>query len=253
MKKILLSAAGFDPTSGAGVSLDLKVFHLLDFHGMSILTSITSQNTKSVNKVFCIPPEFIMDQYKTLSEDVSLSGIKVGMVGCGENIQIIKHILSENPSIPRVVDPVFKSSSGTWLLEKDSIRGYISEIEGKSSLLTPNVEEAGMISGLKIDSLEEMKKAAKCIYSITGTPCFIKGGHISKQMVNVLYDGIKFYLFKKERLKKNVHGTGCFLSSSLLAYLAKGNTLEEACHQATQLTHNAIKNSIQMGGGQHII
>jgi hydroxymethylpyrimidine/phosphomethylpyrimidine kinase len=196
MKKILLSAAGFDPTSGAGASLDLKVFHLLDFHGMSILTSITSQNTKYVNTVFCIPPELVMDQYKTLCEDVSLSGIKVGMVGCGENIQIIKHILSENPGIPRVVDPVFKSSSGTWLLEKDSIRNYISEIEGKSSLLTPNVEE---------------------------------------------------------RLKKNVHGTGCFLSSSLLAYLAKGNTLEEACHQATQLTHNAIKNSVQIGRGQRII
>ena len=253
MKKILLSAAGFDPTSGAGASLDLKVFHLLDFHGMSILTSITAQNTKSVNTVFCIPPNLIMDQYKTLCEDVSLSGIKVGMVGCGENIQIIKHILSENPGIPRVVDPVFKSSSGTWLLEKDSIRNYISEIEGISSLLTPNVEEAGMISGLKIDSLEEMKKAAKCIYSLTGTPCFITGGYIPKQIVNVLYDGIKFYLFKKERFKKNVHGTGCFLSSSLLAYLAKGSTLEEACYQATLLTHNAIKNSIQIGGGQHII
>ena len=253
MKKILLSAAGFDPTSGAGVSLDLKVFRLLDFQGMSILTSITSQNTKAVKKVFCVPPELVMDQYKTLCEDVSLSGIKVGMVGCGENIPTIKHILSENPSIPRVVDPVFKSTSGTWLLEKDSIHEYISEIRGKSSLLTPNVEEASMISGVKINSVEEMKKAARSIHSITCTPCFITGGYISKQMVNVLYDGIQFSLYKKERLKKNVHGTGCFLSSSLLAYLAKGKTLDEACHQATQLTHNAIKNSVPYGRGQQII
>ena len=253
MKKILLSVAGYDPTSAAGVSLDSKVFQLLGFQGMAVLTAITSQNTKGVKKVHCLPPDLLWDQYQTLLEDVSFSGIKVGMVGCGENTEIIKRILENNPNTQKVVDPVFKSSSGAWLLERDSVPSYISEISGKTSLLTPNLEEAGMISGMKIENIEDMKKAAKIIFSLSSIPCFIKGGHLPRQMVNLLYEGNKFHLFKKEKIKKNVHGTGCFLSSSLLAYLVKGNSLEKACLLATQLTHEAIKNSIQIGHGQRII
>jgi len=253
MKKILLSVAGYDPTSGAGVSLDLKVFQLIGFQGMAVLTSTTSQNTKGVKKVHCLPPDLLWDQYQTLCEDVPFSGIKVGMVGCGENTEIIKRILENNPNIQKVVDPVFKSSSGAWLLERDSVPSYISEISGKASLLTPNLEEASMISGINIENTEDMKKAAKRIFSLSSIPCLIKGGHLPRQMVNLLYDGNKFHLFKEEKIKKNVHGTGCFLSSSLLAYLVKGNSLEKACLLATQFTHEAIKNSIQIGHGQHII
>ena len=252
-KKILLSVAGHDPTSGAGVSLDLKVFQMLGFQGMAVLTSTTSQNTKGVRKFHCLPPDLLWDQYKTLREDVSFSGIKVGMVGCGKNIEVIKRILADNPDIYRVVDPVFKSSSGVWLLERNSIPDYISEIKGKASLLTPNLEEAGMISGIKIRNAEDLKKAAKSIFSLSSIPCFIKGGHFPKQMVNLLYDGNKFHSFKKEKIRKKVHGTGCFLSSSLLSYMAKGNSLEKACLLATQLTHKAIKNAIQIGQGQQII
>ncbi len=252
-KKILLSIAGHDPTSGAGASLDLKVFQLLGFQGMAALTSITSQNTKCVRKVHCLPPDLLWDQYKTLGEDVSFSGIKIGMVGCGKNIEIIKRILTDNPNIKKVVDPVFKSSSGAWLLEKDSIPDYISEIKGKASLLTPNLEEARMISGIKIKNTEDMKKAAKSIFNFSSIPCLIKGGHFPKQMVNLLYDGKEFHFFEKEKVKKNVHGTGCFLSSSLLGYMAKGNSLEKACLLATELTHKAIKDAVKIGRGQNII
>ena len=252
-KKILLSVAGYDPTSGAGVSIDLKVFQLLGFQGMAALTSITSQNTKGVSKVHCLPPDLLWNQYQALVEDVSFSGIKIGMVGCGKNIEVIKRILADNPNIPKVVDPVFKSSSGAWLLERDSIPGYISEIKGQASLLTPNLEEASMISGIKIKNTEDMEKAAKSIFSISSIPCFIKGGHFPKQMVNLLYDGKEFHFIKKEKINKKVHGTGCFLSSSLLGYMVKRNSIEKACLLATQLTHKAIKNAIKIGQGQHII
>jgi hydroxymethylpyrimidine kinase/phosphomethylpyrimidine kinase len=252
-KKILLSVAGFDPTSGAGVSLDLNVFQLLGFQGMAALTSITSQNTKGVRKVHCLPSDLLWDQYQALGEDISFSGIKIGMVGCGKNIEVIKRILANNPNTPKVVDPVFKSSSGAWLLERDSIPGYISEIKGQASLLTPNLEEASMISGIKIKNTEEMKKAAKSIFSISSIPCFIKGGHFPRQTVNLLYDGKEFHFVKNEKINKKVHGTGCFLSSSLLGYMVKGNSLEKACLLATQLTHKAIKNAIKIGQGQSII
>lgn len=253
MKKILLSIAGYDPTSGAGVSLDLKAFQHLGFQGMAVLTSLTAQNTKQVKKVHCLSPEFIWEQYRALCQDVSISGIKVGMIGWGKNIQTVAKILAENPRIPKVVDPVFKSSSGAWLLEKKSIPAYILAIREKASLLTPNINEATLISGIKIKSTDDMKRAARKIYSLSRIPCLLKGGHLPKNMVNLLFDGKKFHFFKKEKLKKNVHGTGCFLSSSILAYLAKGYHLEKACSLATELTHQAIKNSMRIGKGQFLI
>ena len=253
MKRTLLTVAGFDPTSGAGISLDLRVFQSAGFQGMAVLTSLTEQNTEKVKKIYRLTPEFVKAQYETLRKDVSFSGIKVGMLGSGKNIPVIKKILADNPKIPRVVDPVFKSSSGTWLLEPESIPDYISEIRGKASLLTPNLEEASLISGTKIATEEDMRTAAKEIYSLSRIPCLIKGGHFPKQSINLLYDGNGFYLFKKKKLKKRVHGTGCFLSSSLLTCMAEGDSLEKACHLALELVHKAIEDAKACGRGQLLI
>lgn len=253
MKKTLLTAAGFDPTSGAGISLDLMVFQSAGFQGVAVLTSLTEQNTKEVKKIYCLPPEFVRAQYETLAKDIPFSGIKVGMLGSGKNIPVIKQILEDNPKIPRVVDPVFKSSSGAWLMEPESIPDYISEIRGKASLLTPNLEEASLISGTKIATEKDMRTAAREIYSLSRMPCLIKGGHFPKQSLNLLYDGKGFHLFKKKKLKKKVHGTGCFLSSSLLTFIARGDPLEKACHLALELVHKAIEEAEAYGRGQLLI
>lgn len=253
MKKALLSVAGYDPTSGAGAVLDQNVFLHMGFHGVGILTSLTAQNTEGIKKVYCPPPGFLRAQYESLRSDVAFCGIKVGMIGCKENIPLIAQILSKNPDIPIVVDPVFRSSSGYWLLEKNAIPEYIKKIAGKASLLTPNIEEAGFISGIKVEQIEDMKKAAEKIYSLSRISCLVKGGHLKKQSIDLLYEGRKFHIFKKEKLRIKVHGTGCFLSSSLLGYLAKGNSLIQACFLATELTHKAIKNAISIGHGQDLI
>lgn len=252
MKKILLTIAGHDPTSGAGISLDLRVFNLFNFEGMSIVTSITSQNTKAVKRVHCLAPQFLWDQYRTLLDDVYISGIKIGMIGCGKNAPLIQKILSNHQDIPKVVDPVIRSSSGAWLIERKSVPSYITEIGGKASLLTPNLEEARLLSGIKINNTENMNEAAKIIYDQAQMPCLIKGGHFENQKVDALYDGKKFHYFKKKYLEKKVHGTGCFLSSSLLVYLAKGNSLPKACSQAIRLTEKAIKGAIKIGKGQDL-
>ena len=149
------------------------------------------------------------------------------MLGSKDSIQAIRKILSHNNNIPKIIDPVFKSSSGTWLLEKDSVVQYITEISGKASLLTPNSEEAFMISGIEIENLESMKKAAQMIHSMTGIPCFIKGGHFDSMIFDVLFEGKQFHIFKNKALNKKVHGTGCFLSSSILCFLVKGAKLKE--------------------------
>ena len=253
IKKALLSVAGFDPTAGAGVSLDLGAFLHLGFHGTAILTALTTQNTKLVKRVHPLQPDFVWDQYKTLFEDVHLAGIKVGMIGAKNNVPVIERILSENPEVPRVVDPVLQSSSGTWLIEKDAISDYVEKIAIHSSLLTPNLMEATWISEIKIKKEKHMKRAAEKIHDLIQTPCLIKGGHFPGFTSDLLYDGNRHYFFRNKKINKNAHGTGCFLSSCILGYLARGNTIEKACHQAIELTRQAIQQSVSIGQGQSVI
>jgi len=252
MKKILLSVAGYDPTAGAGVSLDLKVFQSLGYQGMGIVTSLTVQNTLGVKKIHCPHARFIWNQYCILRDEVEFSGVKVGMVGCKENINPVLRILADNPNTPRIIDPVFKSSAGDWLLEKESIPIFMNKIRGRASLITPNLEEAELISGMKIGNVPEMKKAAQEIFDQTKTPCLIKGGHLQDQNIDILYDGHKFHSYKKRKLKKKVHGTGCFLSSALLCYMVKGLPLDQANALAIKTTQEAMKKAVKIGYGQEI-
>lgn len=251
-KKNLLSIAGFDPSSGAGLTLDLKVFQNQGFHGLGVLTSVTAQNTRKVEDVLPLPSRFLRDQYQVLSRDVPFSGLKVGMVGSWENIDVISGILKECAEIPRVIDPVFRSSSGAWLLEKAAIPIFVKKIACRATLLTPNLEEAFLISGIMVKSVPDMMEAAKRIFESTGTACLLKGGHLEGRADDLLYDGNDFYLFKKRKVPKDVHGTGCFLSSFILCYLAKGNSLAKACTLAVEETHRAIRNAKKIGKGRSI-
>jgi hydroxymethylpyrimidine kinase/phosphomethylpyrimidine kinase len=253
MNRVLLSAAGYDPSGGAGVLLDLKVFRDFGFHGAGILTAITIQNTQAVRDVFCPPARILKSQYETLAKDLAFAGVKIGMAGSAKNIGIIAAILAANNKIPRVVDPVFRSSSGAWLLEKEAIPAFIRKIRGQASVLTPNLDEAGFITGQKVRTVEAMKEAAERIYELTLIPCLVKGGHLEKEAINLLFDGRRTFLFGNQKIIKEVHGTGCFFSSSLLCYLALGNPLGKAAELAAGLTYEAIKNAIRIGGGRHVI
>ncbi len=250
LKKVLLSVAGFDPTAGAGVALDLKVFQSLGYQGMGIVTCLTVQNTLGVKNIHCPPARLLWDQYHFLRNDVDFSGIKVGLVGCAKNIPSIVRILNENPDLPVIIDPVFKSSGGEWIFGKKSIPLYMQKIRGKASLLTPNLEEAEFISGINIEAVSDAQKAAQVIFKQTKTPCLVKGGHLRKENIDILYDGSKFHTFENRKLKKKIHGTGCFLSSALLCYMVKGFPLDQACSLAVQITHKAMTEAIRTGSGQ---
>ncbi len=252
-KKVLLSIAGYDPTSGAGVLLDIQTFVQMGFHGVGIVTALTAQNTERVRGTFFPPSDFLEEQYHALSDDIEISGIKVGMLGCRENIPVIVQILSENPEIPLVVDPIMKSSSGYWLLEKTEISAYTEVIGPKVSLFTPNLHEAKLLSGIEIITINDMKKAAESIFNAINTPCLVTGGHLKDFPIDVLYDGKKHTLFENEKIERSVHGTGCFLSSSILAYLVLGHSIRRACRLGVQDTIDAIKKAVPIGHGQHII
>jgi hydroxymethylpyrimidine/phosphomethylpyrimidine kinase len=250
MIRTLLSIAGYDPSGGAGVGLDIRVFSHLGFRGAGILTSVTAQNAAEMKKTFHLPPGMVRSQYEALAGGARFGGIKTGMTGTLENLAAAARILAANPSIPRVVDPVFKSSSGAVLLEKRAVPRFLELIKARASLITPNLDEASALTSLRIRTVEDMKEAARRIHRSGLVPCLVKGGHLHGEAVDVLFDGRAFAVFHHERLDKRVHGTGCFLSAAILGYLAGGRDLDEACRRAISLTVQAIRNAAPAGKGR---
>jgi hydroxymethylpyrimidine/phosphomethylpyrimidine kinase len=252
MKKILLSVAGYDTSGGAGALLDVRVFESLGFQGMAVLTALTVQNTLEVYSVVPFAPRVLMAQYTTLSSDVSFAGIKAGMLGSKKNVPGLARILTKHPDLPRVVDPVLRASSGAPLMEEDAILSFLKAIRGHASLLTPNMKEASLMAGIPVACPQDMREAAQILFERTRTPCLVKGGHLEKSALNILYDGFQTVVFGHEKLMKNVHGTGCFLSAAILSYLALGLSLERACGRAADLPHEAIKKAIKPGKGRSL-
>jgi hydroxymethylpyrimidine/phosphomethylpyrimidine kinase len=252
MTQNLLSIAGYDPSGGAGIGLDLRVFERLGFRGLGILTSVTAQNAARVEKVFHLPAGVILKQYETLVKEVRLTGIKVGMAGSLENLTVLARILSGNPSVPRVVDPVFRSSSGAPLLDKRALPRFLELLKGKATLITPNLKEASTLSRLRVNTVKDMREAARRIYKKSLIPCLVKGGHLERKAVDILYDGRDFAVFQHARVNKSVHGTGCFLSAAILGYLAGGCGLEEACRLGIGLTGRSIRKAVPAGQGRMV-
>ncbi len=252
MKKTLLSIAGYDPSGGAGALLDVRIFESLGFHGAAVLTSLTAQNTAKVEKVLPLPASFVRHQYKALAGDLRFAGIKVGMLGSGAALTAVAGILGKNRMIPRVIDPVFRSSSGALLLEKKAAARFLEAFKGRAALITPNADEAAALTGLALRSVAGMEEAARRITGAADVPCLVKGGHLRPESVDVLYDGGRITRFSHPRISKDVHGTGCLLSSAILARLARGDGLEEACSEGIALTARAIRRAKRVGSGQHV-
>ncbi|MCX6569640.1 MAG: hydroxymethylpyrimidine/phosphomethylpyrimidine kinase [Candidatus Aminicenantes bacterium] len=250
MPKNLISIAGYDPSAGAGVLLDIGVFERLGYRGFGVLTAVTAQNAERVDRVFPIAARAVAGQFDRLSETAVIAGIKVGMIGTSGNLAAVGRILAREAHIPRVVDPVFRSSSGALLLEKKAWPRYLDVIGGKADLITPNLDEAEILVGGPVRSVPAMRKAAAEIARAGRIPCLLKGGHLAGRPVDVLYDGRKFTEFEQERSVKGVHGTGCFLSSAILGYLVEGRALKEACGLGIALVGKAIREAVPAAGGR---
>jgi len=251
--KNLLSLAGYDPSAGAGLLLDVSVFQRLGFHGIGVVTALTVQNTQRVGGVYVVRAGQVNEQYRTLKKDLALAGLKVGMVGSLENLRLIGGILAENPRVPKVIDPVFRSSSRAWLLEPRALSEFLSAITGRATVLTPNLNEASLLTGQRVRTLDDMHRAAGLLYKRTGVPCLVKGGHLHGPITDLLFDGRTHRLYRHRRSVKDVHGTGCFLSASLLGFLADGYSLPRACGLAIGLTQNAIHKARRPGRGRSVI
>jgi hydroxymethylpyrimidine kinase/phosphomethylpyrimidine kinase len=164
----------------------------------------------------------------------------------------VARILAQNRSIPRVIDPVFKATSGAWLLRKNALPGFLEIFRGEASLITPNLFEASILAGRPVTTVPGMKEAAKRIFDRSPSPCLIKGGHLKGKALDILFDGSHLTAFDHPWVKKDVHGTGCFLSAAILGYLAKGCSLEEACHRGIALTARGIRKAAPVGNGRAV-
>jgi hydroxymethylpyrimidine kinase/phosphomethylpyrimidine kinase len=252
MKPTLLSIAGFDPSGGAGILVDLKVFRDLGFHGAAAPTALTVQTTRTVERVESVRPASFVRQIEALDGDLAVAGIKVGMAATEANLYAVGRFIAAHPDIPRVIDPVFRSSSGKPLLDPKGRAAFVPALRGRATVLTPNIDEAGFLAGLRVSTVEDMAFAARVIAGELRFACLVKGGHLEGEAVNVLFDGTKTFLYGRPRLKKDVHGTGCIFSAALLAYLSKGKDLPTAAARAADFTHAAIAKAVRAGRGRPV-
>lgn len=253
MTKTLVTVAGYDPSGGAGVLLDVAVFERLGFAGEGALTAVTVQDSARVSRVLPLPARRVEEQFRALRRANPVAGIKVGMLGTRENLEAVAGILSRHKKVPRVVDPVLRSSSGALLLRKGAWRGFLDAFAMKADLITPNLYEAEVLTGRPVRDIEEMKEAAERIGTRAGLACLVKGGHLKGEAVDVLFDGDgRVTLFPHLRVAKDVHGTGCFLSAAILAFLARGKPMAQACGMAVDELRRGLAEAEPAAGGRWV-
>jgi hydroxymethylpyrimidine/phosphomethylpyrimidine kinase len=251
MKNAVLTIAGSDSSGGAGIQADLKAMSANGVFGMSVLTSITAQNTCGVSAVFHLPASIIEAQLEAIFSDIPVAVAKTGMLATSEIVATVSRRLAKHPMEHLVVDPVMVAKGGYPLLEQDAIAIVKAELLPQASLVTPNIYEAEILSGMSIQTLADARVAAKAIYRLGCKHVLIKGGHLPEQPgTDLLYDGRFFRMYTGEFIQTSTtHGTGCTFASAIAAHLAKGKLIPDAIEAAKHYTTEAIRHGLALGKG----
>lgn len=249
MKKVL-TIAGSDSSGGAGIQADLKTFSAHGVFGMSVITAVTAQNTQGVLAVEDISVDIIIKQIEAIFDDIEVDAVKIGMVSKRETIHAIASKLKDYHYQNVILDPVMVSKSGYDFLQLDAKEALIKELLPLARIITPNLPEAEVITGMEIKSLKQMEKAARIIYALGPKNVLVKGGHLADQATDIIFDGHDFTYLRSERIPtKNTHGTGCTLSSAIAANIANGCSIYDAVSQAKKYITVAIEHSLDIGKG----
>lgn len=245
-----LTIAGSDSSGGAGIQADLKTFSAIGTYGMSVITAVTAQSTQGVFLVEELSKEIIQKQIEVIFDDIRPKAIKVGMVSSAEIIKTIVNTLKEYNTKYLVVDPVMISKGGYSLLKEAAKENLIKYLIPMSYIITPNTLEAEEITGIKINTLNDMKEAGYKILELGPKYVLMKGGHLEGDAIDILIGKDTFEIYKEERLRmKNTHGTGCTLSSAITSYLALGYNINESVKLGKVYITEAIRNSFDIGKG----
>jgi hydroxymethylpyrimidine/phosphomethylpyrimidine kinase len=247
---IVLTIAGFDPSAGAGVAADLKTFSAHNCYGVAAITALTVQSTQGVKSVHDTPASELRAQLDVLLDDIKIAAIKIGMLGNRGNAVIVAEFL-DRANVPNVVlDPVMKSTSGeTDLIDASGIQYLAEELMKRATVVTPNIAEAEILSGIAIKDPAGMEAAARKIVERGARAVVVKGGHMDKA-IDVLFDGVELLRLGGDHVKsENTHGSGCTFASAIAAQLACGRPLREAVLLAKAYVTKAIEKGFSIGKG----
>lgn len=249
--QVALTIAGSDSSGGAGIQADIKTFQAHGVFGMSAITAVTVQNTQKVYDIQEIRSKMVYDQIVCLFDDIEIDVVKIGMVSSIELIEAIASALKAVKTPPVVLDPVMISKSGFRLLNQNAQDALTKNLFPLAEVVTPNIYEAEALSGRKIHTVEEMKRAAIDILKLGAKKVVVKGGHLEEdRATDILYDGREFNELKSRWIAtKNTHGTGCTFSSAIAANIALGKSFFEAVTLAKSYITGAIEHAFPIGKG----
>ena len=245
-----LTIAGSDCSGGAGIQADIKTMTMNGVYAMSAITALTAQNTTGVRAIQETIPEFLKQQIDAVFEDIFPDAVKIGMVSSSELIRVIADRWRYDQATNIVVDPVMVATSGSSLMRTDAVKTLIDELLPVATLVTPNIPEAQILSGMSIDSKEDREKAAKTIGDTYGCSVLLKGGHSISDANDLLYSDGTMQWFDGKRIgNPNTHGTGCTLSSAIASNLAKGVPLNKSVQRAKDYISEALAAQLDLGKG----
>lgn len=244
-----LSIAGSDPSGGAGIQADLKIFHQFGVYGEAAITLITVQNTTTVSRVQVLPADLVLDQIAAVIEDIPPAAAKTGALGSAEMAQAVGRAAAAF-RFPLVVDPVMVSKHGLPLLAPAAAAAMCDFLIPHATLVTPNIPEAEALTGIAIESVEDMQRAACRFRELGAKAVLIKGGHLEGDATDVLFDGSEWSEFRAPRIHtRHTHGTGCVYSAAITAGLARGAALGDAIARAKSFIQQAIRTAPELGRG----
>jgi len=247
---IVLTIAGFDPSSGAGVTADIKTIAALGCHGVATITALTVQSTAGVRRVQPVDPQLLKDSLDELMRDVKVSAVHIGMLGSAEIAEQVAAFLKRYRPPNIVVDPVLKSSSGASLLGRGGSKILIQKLLPMANVITPNVDEAAAITGLEVRNPKQMEQAARRLHEMGAKAVVVTGGHLDRALDLLSIDGVGVQTFEAERINSpNTHGTGCAFSTAIACHLALGQSLPNAVQPAKAYVLQAIRDSYSIGIG----
>jgi len=250
---VVLTIAGFDPSSGAGITADIKTIAAHECYGVSCITALTVQSTQGVRRVEEVAPQTIADTLEELVSDLVIDALHIGMLGNGQAVGVVADFLARTKPPHAVLDPILKSSSGTDLLDRAGTRLLIEKLLPLVEVVTPNLEEAAVLTGTAVTNLDQMREATTRLHAMGAANVVVTGGHLDKAIDLLSFTtarGAEQEVFKAERLRSNAtHGTGCAFSTALACRLAHGRGLPEAVLLSKVYVSTAIANAHPLGHG----
>lgn len=250
---VVLSIAGFDPSSGAGVTADVKTIAAHGCYGVSCITALTVQSTAGVRRVEAVSSALVSETLEELNQDIAIAAVHIGLLGSGRVARVVGDFLEKADLSNIVLDPIMKSSSGTDLMDASGAHVLIKRLLPLAAVVTPNVDEAAAITGLAVTNLDQMRVAAIRLHEMGAASVVVTGGHLEKAIDLLSFAsprGVQQEVFKSDRQQSNAtHGTGCAFATAMACHLARGRGLPEAVLLAKAYVAAAIANAHALGQG----